>query len=72
MLLESSALKWRISQTQFIYLERTSIFLGWTVQIKENQNSLKEKNEFERFSTSEQLLSSSVDLFFMLSKQLNT
>ena len=39
MLLESSALKWRISQTQFIYLERTSIFLdldcpasGLTVQ----------------------------------------
>ena len=27
MLLESSALKWRISQTQFIYLERISIFL---------------------------------------------
>ena len=32
MLLESSALKWRISQTQFIYLERISIFLIWTVQ----------------------------------------
>ena len=52
MLLESSALKWRISQTQFIYLERISIFLdldcpasarqlsdlGWTVQISENEN----------------------------------
>ena len=27
MLLESSALKWRISQTQFLYLETKFIFL---------------------------------------------
>ena len=52
MLLESSALKWRISQTQLICLEGTYIFLhldcpasarqlsdlGWTVQISENEN----------------------------------
>ena len=41
--------------------------LQWTVQIEENESSLKEnENEAERFSISEQLLSRSMDLFFVL------
>ena len=45
---------------------------GWTVQIEENGNSLKVNELSLRDSPLQmQLLSSSMDLFFMLFKQLN-
>ena len=91
MLLESSALKWRISQTQFICLERISIFLDLDCPASVWLSSLGLRPQLDncqtlagspdlgkwkfplgksissfRFSTSEQLLSSSMELLFSI------